>query len=756
MQRPRSLEEHTNLICSVGEMSGLFAHSTNIESFLQKIAEMIAQHMHSDVCSIYLYYSDKKELVLKATKGLNVAYINNVKLKLGEGLTGLALKEMRPIREKHASQNPNFRYFPGLGEENFESFLATPIVRGTRMIGAMVIQNSARNYFTAEDEAVLRAIASQLANTIETTRLILSIEEKPSGEEVKEPRKDITLVKGKVGATGFALGEAIIIESDKGLKSLIKKREIKQYTLENFYHAVKQAEKQLEEHQQQIEEKLADVASLIFMAQILMLKDQGFIDSIVQLINEGKNPPEAIIDVCDEYIQRFQKLTDAYLQEKAQDVRDIGIRLLENLMGKEDNPLDLTGRIVIATELLPSDALKLYSQKVKGIILLTGGVTSHLSILSRSLGIPLMIADEPQLLALPQRTEILMDAQQGNIYINPSADTKKTFQEKEDARLGIEQSQENVLPQTRTKDGVRVQLLANINLLGDVDNARGYKAEGIGLYRTEFPFVVRNDFPSEEEQHAIYKKLVNGMPDKEITFRTLDIGGDKVLSYFDHHLKEKNPYLGMRSIRFSLQHIDIFAQQIRAVLRAGMGADIRIMFPMISSLDEFRQAKDVVIQCIDQLKASSIPCHDSPQIGLMIELPSVMEIIDELAREADFFSIGTNDFIQYMLAVDRTNEKVADLYIPHHPSILRALRKVVVAAQKRKKDVSICGDMAHDARYLPYLLGIGVRKFSVNPILIPRVQKAIQSIEWRKACKEVKNILKENTLAEIIRLMKLD
>lgn len=306
---------------------------------------------------------------------------------------------------------------------------------------------------------------------------------------------------------------------------------------------------------------------------------------------------------------------------------------------------------------------------------------------------------------------------------------------------------------TFTKDSVRVVLLSNVNLLGDLELAKMYKAEGIGLYRTEFPFIVRNDFPSEEEQYVIYRQLIEKMPGQEVTFRTLDIGGDKVLSYFEHHHKEKNPYLGMRSIRFSLKHVDIFSQQLRAILRAGVGRDIRIMFPMISSIDEYMQAKRILTTCVDNLKEESSPCNVNPKVGLMIELPAVLEIIEELAKMADFFSIGTNDFIQYMLAVDRTNEKVSDLYLPHHPAILRALKKIVAAANKHKIDVSVCGDMAHDPKYLPYLLGIGVRKLSVNPTFLPLIQSAINKIDSRKAKKAAQTVLSYGRLRDIMEAM---
>lgn len=745
--------DHAKLICDIGELSGLFTDTKTLEAFLQKIVEMISEHMQSEVCSIYLYYEDTDQLVLRATKGLNPHSVGNVMMKLGEGLTGLALKEGRTICERNASSKSNFKYFPDIGEEKFESFLAVPIVRGQTKIGVIVIQNSQKNYFKENDIKAFKAVTSQLANTIETAKLLMTLNER-RGEEQKEiiPSKlELKFIKGRVGSSGFAFAKSVVV--DQGPNRILSlQEEFDSFSLEDFYRAVSLAQKQLEDFQKQIEERLSDVASLIFTAQILMLKDQTFIEAIVELINQGTNPPLAIITVVKNYVEMFSKISNPYLREKNQDVRDIGNRLLKNLTGVGEKTIGYEGRIVIAEELFPSDALKLSTQKVAGIILLSGGVSSHLSILLRSLNMPLVIADPPELLNLPEGTNILLDAEQGNIYINPAKSIVETFMEKERVRRTIDQLKNSVTPRTHTQDGASIKLLANINLLGDVHLARAFKAEGIGLYRTEFPFIVRSDFPSEEEQYIVYKKLVDSMPDSEITFRTLDIGGDKVLSYY-HHVKEENPFLGMRSIRFSLKHKDVFAQQIRAILRAGYRADLKIMFPMISSLDEFLEAKEMVLESMASLKKEKMACHEHPAIGIMLELPSVLEIIEDLAREADFFSIGTNDFIQYMLAVDRTNEKVAEFYLPHHPSILRAFKRILEAASLFKKEVSICGDMAHDEKYIPYFLGIGVRRISIDPRYLPKIQKAISRIELHKARKDVEVLLGKAKIKEVAELL---
>jgi phosphotransferase system enzyme I (PtsP) len=430
----------------------------------------------------------------------------------------------------------------------------------------------------------------------------------------------------------------------------------------------------------------------------------------------------------------------------------VGRRLLANLSGHRDVESLREGRIAIAAELLPSEILKLGLEKIGGIVLLSGGVTSHVAVLARSLNLPLILVDEPRLLGIPDGTRVILDASQGNLFVAPSEEIEQRFREQEENRRAAPQLAESMREETRTADGTRVYLLANINLLADVEVARAYKAEGIGLYRTEFPFMIRNDLPSEEEQLSIYRRLVEGMPGREITFRTLDVGGDKVLSYFDY-AAEANPFLGLRSIRFSLRHRDVFLQQLRAILRAAHDIEVRIMFPMISSPDDLGAAAGAVEECRAALRLQGTPACECVRLGMMLEVPSVLELMDELAKRAEFFSIGTNDFVQYMLAVDRTNANVADLYIPHHPAVLRGLHRAIAAAVHHDRDVSVCGDMAHDPRFVRFLLGIGVRKFSMSARYLPRVQEAIYATRLDEAEVFARRLLAESSVAGAARVL---
>jgi phosphotransferase system enzyme I (PtsP) len=392
------------------------------------------------------------------------------------------------------------------------------------------------------------------------------------------------------------------------------------------------------------------------------------------------------------------------------------------------------------------------SEGALGVVLVSGGVTSHLSILARSLGLPMVITEQGDLLEIPAGTQILLDAETGLVYVDPADEVVAGFEERNAVRTAVAAERPSVKPETFTRDGTRVHLMANINLFTDLKLALEMRCEGIGLYRTEFPFIIRNNLPSEEEQYVAYRRVVQSNAGKPATIRTLDIGGDKVLSYFQN-AREQNPCLGMRSIRFSLRYKEFFAQQIRAILRAGLDADLRIMFPMIGSLEEFIDARQVVEECMEALARDAVPHNNRPQVGMMVELPSVVPVIDDFARVADFFSIGTNDFIQFMLGVDRTNEHVARFYTPHHPSVLRALHAVAAAGERHDRDVAVCGDMAHETQYVPFLLGIGIRTLSVDATYMPRIQEAIAHIDLPEAKAMAEAVLTESSSSKIAQLL---
>lgn len=753
MNNTSAKPNHLQLLCDFSELNWVFSASRSIDNFFDKLVDMVAEHMRTAVCSIYLYDQEQQELRLKATHGLKGDTARLIHMKLGEGLTGRAMLEEKTIVTEKASTQTGYKFFGGTNEEDFEVFMAVPILRGLIKIGVMVLQREEGKPFSHAETTVTQAIASQLANIIENAGLLAQADE---GESASRPEifSDLKFIRGRSANEGLVKGAAFIWRRHQDLHEYLAAMPVQALSIDDFQASITTTEKQLKIIQAEVEEQLSDVASLIFSAHLLMLKDRGFITKIEHSIDLGMAPGQAIVETASYYIDRFAKIEDHYIREKADDVRDLATRMLRNLPGGKDDLSNLKGRVIIADQLLPSDILKLSHEKIVGIILVSGGITSHVALLARSLEIPLVIADEPRLLYVSSDSLVLLDAGSGNIYINPEPSVLGIFTEKQRELQESAKLDQELEATTRTRDGQTLSINSNINLLSDLKTANRYHAEGIGLYRSEMPFLVRSDFPSEEEQFVVYRRLAAGMPDKPLTFRTLDIGGDKVLSYY-HHEKEENPFMGMRSIRFSLLHKDIFVRQIRAVLRACHESDLRIMFPMISSVEEFIESRQVLHDCLLELASENVAFNRHPKIGMMVEIPSVIDIIDDLAREADFFSIGTNDLIQYLLAVDRTNEKVASLYIPHHPAVLRALKRIVGQANRHNVPVSVCGDMANREIYLPFLIGIGVRNLSVDPIYLPKIKKACILIDLKEAEKIAHTLLGISSIKDIERVLKL-
>jgi len=706
-------KRNVDLVCDIAELISLAEVGKNRKELLQGVVTSVAKHMRADVCSIYIYSEEEKELTLRATQGLAEEAIGVVKLKLGEGITGRAVRELRPICAGQASQSSSYKHFPGIEEEKYNAFLAVPILRGLRRIGALVVQAREENYFSSNDIKALRAES---------------------------------IIRGRSASPGTARGRALTLGSGQHDSCILPDPAAEPHTPADFEKAIEKTAKQINRLQRQTGEDLADVAVLIFSAHLLILEDEQFTGRISNLIQTGTPAVKSISLVVNEYVEVFSKSKMPLIREKVLDVKDLGNRLTRNLLNEEADECDYRGQIIIAHELLPSDILKLSAENVEGFIV-SSGVTSHNAIISRSLGIPMVAAGRELADGIADGEELLMDAGQGIVYLRPSDEIYAKYRELDDAWKALHNASD-VKSKTLTKCGARVHIHANINLLSDLEPAKKFKAEGVGLYRSEFPFIVRNDFPTEEEQYVIYKKLVDQMKGKSVTFRTLDIGGDKMLSYYSN-VHEANPFLGMRAIRFSLQNKDIFCQQLRAFLRAGTKGNTRIMFPLISSVDDFVEAREVVHECMAKLEADGLPFSRDTQLGVMMELPSAIEVVDELAQEADFLSIGSNDLIQYMLAVDRTNEQVSSLYLAHHPAVLRAVNRIVSSAITHGKDVSICGDLSADPRMLPFLMGIGLKKFSIDIVFAPTVQRLVQAYTLEEAEEIAENMLGFGRISEV-------
>ncbi|MGA7144465.1 MAG: phosphoenolpyruvate--protein phosphotransferase [Desulfobacterales bacterium] len=743
--------DHLNLLCDIGELANLIIGSADIQGFLQQTVEMVARHLEADVGSIYLYDDTTRDLVLQATLGLNPSAVGRVRMKSGEGLVGKAFESLKPICEDRAGRHPDFKYFKEADEDPFESFLAVPIHRGNEKIGVLVVQHEHPGYFDEIDVMAMRAIASQLTGAIENARLMMDQNHQMISFRENDLLERLRFVKAKTASSGFAYAPVMVMKTDR--ESVLSHRPDSEFvaTPQGFLEALETTKQQLKDLQNRLSQRLPESAALIFEAHFMILKDARFVDAMLAKIEQGISVPGAVRDVAGHYMTLFSSAPSVYLQEKAQDIKDLTRRLLNNLRKETAQDLDhVKGRIVIARQLLPSDLLKLATEDVQGIVLVSGGVTSHVAIIARSLKLPMVIAERNDLLELPDGTPMILDADIGSIYAGPSEAIILRFE----TRLQAEKTKDKttaapILSQTRTRDGEPIKLLANINLLSELKLAKDLNVEGIGLYRTEFPFLIRSNLPSEEEQYLVYRRLCDEMGGREVTIRTLDTGGEKLLPYFEG-TKEANPELGLRSIRFSLHYRDVFLQQLRAILRAGAGAGkLKIVFPMISAIDEFRQARQAVEEAMVELEKQNLPFHSAPALGAMIELPAVLDIIDELAIETDFFSIGTNDFIQYMLAVDRSNERVAVYYQPYHPSVLRSLHRIIQAAVKAEIEVTVCGEMGHEPEFIPFFIGSGLRTLSVDPHFLRSVQSQIVNLSVTEATAYARTLLAEPTLQGI-------
>jgi phosphotransferase system, enzyme I, PtsP len=736
------------LICSIAELSGLFHGEKGTKRFLLKVVKTVSRHMKSDVCSVYLYEEKSKRLNLVATEGLNRELTGNLTLKYGEGLVGTAMKEIRTILEADGTLHPLFKTIENSYEEKYKAFLAVPITRGLNRIGVLVLQHSLEGYFDSIDARALEAIAGQLAATLENARLLIDISRIEQVSTISGEQES-RLFKGKKVVEGIAMGQICYMDdSHKEGHLSLEDQKLYRDGIEAFQEALKKAENQLLQLQEKMNEELSDIASMIFSAHLLMLQDEAFSGQMAKLIEEGTPACLAVELVVNSYIEIFMASDNSRLQEKVQDVRDLGHRLQRNLSLKEKEQGNYRHQIIIARDLLPSELLKLTAQKAEGIVLLGGGASAHISILAKSLGVPLIYVENDEVLKLPEYSETILDANQGNLIILPDDETRERYEKVSKTVGEMRRIGDTVHEQTHTANGERVYLRAAINLLNDVKAAREIKAEGVGLYRSEFPFLIRSDFPSEEEQYRVYKQVFEGMEGNPVTLRTLDVGGDKILSYMPDNQGD-NPFLGLRAIRFLLQNKKVFVGQLKAMLRAGEGHDLRIMFPLISSVDDYRAAVRMVRKSMGFLDRDGLSYNRNPKLGMMIELPSAVILIDQLTAEADFLSIGTNDLIQYLLGVDRTNSSVASFYQGEHPAVLKAVKTIVDGALRNDCAYSVCGNLTNDTNMIYFFLGVGIRSFTVEPHRLPQLQKFIGKVDLKKAEEDCEKILNLSTVEEV-------
>jgi len=469
--------DHLGLLCDVGELSALLAGKADIGTFLDRTVRVVADRLAADVCSVYLYEDDDDELVLTATIGLNPEAVGRVRLKRGEGLVGACLKELRPICSECASRNPNYRRFPEAEEDSYQAFLAVPILRGLERVGVLVCQRTADRPFVENDVAALRAIASQLAGMIENARVIMSAHH--AGERDRDAdRSGPRVIRGQPASSGAGIGQAMVFDRTEDPLSAVARHGGGQgLHRQDLEAALERTRLQIENIQSAMDERLPEVASMIFTAHLMMLGDEMFSSRMLERCEEGEEPAAAVLAVTREYAEIFQQSAHAYMREKVHDVEDLGRRILENLWHRTDTaPLSGAGAVVVARGLYPADLVELHLRQCAGVALVGGGVTTHLSIIARSLEMPLVIFDDTDLLGIAEGTPLIVDGSAGVLHVSPSPEAEQQYAEAGTARIGMRDRAAATKPETVTSDGVRVRLLANVNLLHDLDLCREVKA----------------------------------------------------------------------------------------------------------------------------------------------------------------------------------------------------------------------------------------------------------------------------------------
>ncbi len=746
MQNIRTIDRADFHLKVVQEIGDLINRTSGLSNILDQVVNKIGDALNFDIVSVYLWDGDKEQLVLKATRGLKVNLQNPITLKSSEGLTGYVFTSKRPLIAMPASEHPYYKYFPEIGEEEYESYIGLPIQLQNRFMGVLVAQTNERRLIHPSEESFFQIISNRLAALLEVADSLERLKPPSSKKRIR-----VTL-QGKGVSSGFAVGNVYIF---KGLYDQYNPDDIPKGTIEEecekMVNAFISVKKDLDSLINELKTKhiLTESEINIFETHLLILNDSSFKNKILEKINKKKVSAErALIDTVEDVAKHFENLTDIYFKERAGDFRDIGQRVLQYLIETKTNGTIgsevKNGSILVAKDVGPSFISMLYKNKIAAIVTEKGGETSHLVILAKSLGIPAVVGIENICDLLNTGEKIIVDGKTGFVITQPSRDLIKQYQSKFSKFEKLRDFIEKESLKDTNKD-IALKLTANIGFPIDVSLAGQYGLQDVGLFRTEFAFSQFDKWPELKEQVDIYDKVAEKFKGY-ITVRTLDVGADKLLPYLKFP-DEENPLLGLRAIRFSMEYLETFEDQIKAILLAGTrGHKFRILLPMITNIWEVETAKELIEQIGDELGVNKT---ELPPLGMMIEVPALIYQLEDYRHLVDFISIGTNDLIQYLLAVDRNSNEVGHLYSSFHPSVIRMLYDLFRKTEHMHMEISLCGEIAGSISGSLILLSLGYRVLSVSPTRAPVIRYLVNNIDIALLEDIKKHILFEKKAKEI-------
>jgi phosphotransferase system enzyme I (PtsP) len=699
---------------------------------LQIIVERVRSAVQTQACSVFLLDRDKQHFILMATEGLQTQAIGKVSISINEGLIGLIARREEPINLSDAPKHPDFLHRSEIGEERFCAYLGAPIIHQRQLIGVIVLQQEQKRRYDESEEAFVVTIAAQLGGVLASVNLAEFINEKT---QLKMPKNMGNFaLDGIAGAQGVAIGNAVVVYPLADLDAVPDKMnsDIAAETL-IFEQALAAASQDIYALSERLVNILPPEEHALFDVYLRILDSNNLGSEVIALIESGQWAQGALRKVIKQHVKQLEEVDDPYLRERAVDFKDLGRRVLAHLQAGrpliQEYPANT---ILVGDEITASALAEVPEGKLVGMVSAEGSHNSHVAIIARAMGVPTVMGVTNLPINQLEGKELIVDGYAGQVYISPSDILRKKFigLAKEERELDENLAELRDLP-AQTMDGHQICLMINTGLIADAGTALSVGAEGVGLYRTEVPFLIRDRFPSEEEQRVIYRQLLKAFAPRPVVMRTLDVGGDKPLPYFS--FKEDNPFLGWRGLRLTLDHPEVFLVQVRAMLRASVGLDnLKIMLPMVTHVTEFCDAKRLIERAYNEVLDEGEDVV-MPPIGVMIEVPSAVYEIKRLAKRADFISVGSNDLTQYLLAVDRNNNRVANLYDALYPAILQALQIVVDGAHAEGKQVSICGEMASDPMAAILLLAMGFDTFSMSSTSLLRIKWVIRIFSRQQA-----------------------